>query len=262
MPRLGVSYQPIESLNLRGGVGLYSGGSPSVWVSNNYSTTARGSRRVLERPDADQRLQRPRYPAGLKDMIRAGNGNTDALDPDSRSRRRGRSARGADYSLDIPGFDEPGKNLELKANYTYTKTFYGVQWLDLRRDLDSLPNNVPIGTLPDGRPLYDTSMTGFNASRGYDMFLTNTRQGYGHAASLVIEKGFPFGLYVAGSYAYQAVYEVNPATARARSATTRSSRSPTRTTRSSRSRTTNAASPDCDDRILASRCSACCPMRS
>jgi hypothetical protein len=43
------------------------------------------------------------------------------------------------------------------------------------------------------------------------MLLTNTRQGYGHSASLTFEKGFPFGLFVAGSYAYQNVHEVNPA---------------------------------------------------
>ena len=37
MPRLGASYLPTDHLNLRGGVGLYSGGTPTVWVSNNYT---------------------------------------------------------------------------------------------------------------------------------------------------------------------------------------------------------------------------------
>jgi hypothetical protein len=54
-------------------------------------------------------------------------------------------------------------------------------------------------------------MGGFNVNRGYDMLLTNTRQGYGHSASVVVEKAFDFGLYAALSYAYQNVHEVNPA---------------------------------------------------
>jgi len=150
-------------------------------------------------------------PQGLKDMIRAGNGNTDALDPKFKIPSAWKASVGADYSLDIPGLDEIGKSLLIKPSYTYSKTFYGVKWVDLRRDLDTLPNNTPVGTLPDGRPLYDTSMTGFNANRGYDMLLTNTRRGYGHSLSLVLEKGFPFGLYVAGTYSYQDVHEENPA---------------------------------------------------
>src|SRR5262249_22742028 len=133
-------------------------------------------------------------PQAIKDMIRAGNGNTDALDPDFKIPSAWKLAGGADYSFDIPGAGDYGKNLQLKVNYTFTKTFYGVKWIDLRRDLDPLPNNTPVGTTPDGRPLYNTAtMGGFNASRGYDLLLTNDRRGYGHAASLVVEKAFPFG---------------------------------------------------------------------
>jgi hypothetical protein len=68
---------------------------------------------------------------------------------------------------------------------------------------------VPIGTLPDGRPRYGTA---FNQNRGYDMLLTNTTRGYGHVASVVLQKGFPFGLFVSGSYAWQHVMEVTPGT--------------------------------------------------
>jgi hypothetical protein len=52
----------------------------------------------------------------------------------------------------------------------------------------------------------------FNPRRGYDMLLTNTRRGYGHSASVSLQKGFDFGLFVFGSYAYQNVQEVSPAT--------------------------------------------------
>ncbi len=36
-PRLGFQWEKSEDLSLRGGVGLYSGGNPNVWLSNTYS---------------------------------------------------------------------------------------------------------------------------------------------------------------------------------------------------------------------------------
>jgi hypothetical protein len=36
-PRLGINWEITEDLSLRGGIGLYSGGNPNVWLSNNYS---------------------------------------------------------------------------------------------------------------------------------------------------------------------------------------------------------------------------------
>ena len=38
-PRLGFLYTVDEKTELRGGVGLYSGGNPNVWLSNNFSNT-------------------------------------------------------------------------------------------------------------------------------------------------------------------------------------------------------------------------------
>ena len=36
-PRLGVNWLVNDQLEVRGGIGLYSGGNPNVWISNNYS---------------------------------------------------------------------------------------------------------------------------------------------------------------------------------------------------------------------------------
>ena len=36
-PRLGFTWNLTEDVSVRGGVGLYSGGNPNVWLSNNYS---------------------------------------------------------------------------------------------------------------------------------------------------------------------------------------------------------------------------------
>ncbi|MEO8840018.1 MAG: TonB-dependent receptor [Kofleriaceae bacterium] len=212
MPRLGASYLATDRLNLRAGAGLYSGGSPNVWVSNNYTNDGVRIASVFSQdPAVVNGFDGRNIPQPIKDMVKAGNGNVDALDPKFKLPSAWKVGTGAEYSFDIPGMDEQGKNVELKVNYTYTKIHEGVTWIDLRRNLPGLPDNVPVGTLPDGRPLYDTAMNGFNASRGYDMLLTNNHQGSGHSASVVIDKGFPFGLYVAATYAYEHVTEINPA---------------------------------------------------
>ena len=212
MPRFGASYLATDRLNLRLGTGLYSGGSPNVWVSNNYTNDGvRIASVFAQDPNVVNGFDGRNIPQAIKDMVQAGNGNVDALDPKFKLPSAWKIGTGAEYSFDIPALEDLGKNFEVKLNYTYSRVHEGVTWIDLRRNNSSLPDNVPVGTLPDGRPLYDTAATGFNASRGYDMLLTNNTQGSGHSASVVVDKAFPFGLYVAGTYAYEHVLEVNPA---------------------------------------------------
>jgi hypothetical protein len=144
-------------------------------------------------------------------MNGAGNGVVDALDPDFKIPSVWKLGAGADYLLDIPAIGDAGKGVEVKANYTFTKVRSGVTWKDLRRDLDdpAFPNNLPIGHTVDGRAYYSDM---FNPNRGYDMLLTNDSRGYGNVASIVVQKGFPFGLFLSASYAYTNTQEVNPGT--------------------------------------------------
>jgi hypothetical protein len=215
MPRLGVSWLPTERLNVRAGAGLYSGGTPSVWVSNNYTNDGvrTNSVTLTSATPANAAIitgfDGRNIPDGLKALVQAGNGNVDLLDPNFKIPSVWKIGTGADYSLDIPGAGDLGKNVELKLNYTFTKVNHGINWEDLRRDLAVLPNNQPIGMTPDGRPLYDAA---FNTRRGYDMMLTNSDRGYANVASLQVQKGFPFGLFVSGAYAYTNNKEVNPGT--------------------------------------------------
>jgi hypothetical protein len=202
MPRFGASYLATPELNLRAGGGLYSGGTPTVWVSNGYSNDGvRIGNAFSKDPNVIDGFDGRNVPAGLRSMVAAGNGNVDALDPSFKIPSTWKAGTGADYEFMPQGI--------LKVNYTYSKVYHAVTWIDKRRDLASLPDNLPVGTTPDGRPEYD--INGFNPHRGYDMLLTNTDQGYGHVATLALEKSFPYGLFVSGTYAYERVYEVNPA---------------------------------------------------
>jgi hypothetical protein len=211
-PRVGLTWLPVPNLNLRAGAGLYSGGTPAVWMSNNYTND--GVRTFLTtntNPAVINGFDGRNIPQAIKDAVvaGAGNGNVDSLDPNFKIPSVWKIGTGADYALDIPGMGEYGKDLELRANYTYTKVREGVNWKDLRRDASFLPNNQPIGTTPDGRALYPAT---FNPNRGFDMMLTNDSRGFGHVASAVVQKAFPFGLFLAGSYAYTDNEEVSPGT--------------------------------------------------
>jgi outer membrane receptor for ferrienterochelin and colicin len=213
MPRLGISYLPFDQLNLRAGVGLYSGGTPTVWVANNYSNDgvriATAPVAVTRDPSVINDFDGRTIPQALRDSIVAGAGNVDVLDPNFKIPATWKVGAGADYAFDLPGLGAYGKGFEARVNYTFSKVAQAVQWQDLRRRLGSLPNNEPIQTLPDGRARYPTN---FNARRGFDMLLTNTTRGYGHVASLAVDKAFPFGLRASGTYAYQRVFEVSPGT--------------------------------------------------
>ncbi|HSS00184.1 MAG TPA: TonB-dependent receptor [Kofleriaceae bacterium] len=208
MPRLGLSWLPMNNLNVRLGAGLYSGGTPGVWVSNNYTNDGV---RTFSANSADPMVVNGfngrDIPQALKTAVQngAGNGNVDALDPEFKIPSVWKIGTGADYALSLAGVD----GIELRANYTFTSVRDGVMWRDLRRNLDSLPNNTPVGTLPDGRPLYSDT---FNPNRGFDMELTNTEHGYGHVLSGVAQKGFSFGLFLGATYAYTINKEVSPGT--------------------------------------------------
>ena len=211
-PRLGVSWLPMDNLNVRAGAGLYSGGTPAVWVSNNYTNDGvRTFTTNNSTPAVINGFNGVDIPQVLKDAVKngAGNGNVDALDPDFKIPSVWKIGAGADYSLNIPGAGDLVNGTEFKANYTFTKVRSGVNWIELRRNLDSIANNQPIGKTVDGRALYPAN---FATNRGVDMELTNDDRGYGNVGSLVVQKGFSFGLFLAGSYAYINNQEVSPGT--------------------------------------------------
>jgi hypothetical protein len=212
-PRVGISWLPVENLNVRAGAGLYSGGTPAVWVSNNYTNDGvRTFTATNTTPGVINNFNGRDIPEALKTAVMngAGNGNVDALDPDFKIPSVWKIGAGADYLLNLPGAGDYVNGLEAKVNYTFTKVRSGVNWEELRRNNPNVNNNnLPIGKTIDGRALYPAN---YNTTRGVDMLLTNDDRGYGNVASVVVSKGFPFGLFVSGSYAYTNTQEVSPGT--------------------------------------------------
>jgi outer membrane receptor for ferrienterochelin and colicin len=213
LPRAGVSYRPLEGLNLRAGSGLYSGGTPNVWLANSYSNDGVAIDTAFsDDPAVISGFDGRTVPTALSSQLMAGDGNVDALDPDFKVPTEWKSALGVDYRTELPG----GLGaLGLELNVVHASTIHGVRWVDLRRDLGGIDANRPVGTLPDGRPYYDfddSDGVAFDPRRGYDMLLTNTPKGRSDTVSLSATKPLPLGFTVHGAYAYQNVTEVSPAT--------------------------------------------------
>jgi len=203
-PRLGINWQPMEELEVRGGIGLYSGGNPNVWLGNNYQnngivliqTQERGVNLFETEMTGDGR---PVWnvPQNQYDAVAAGDGSAggiNILDPNFEVPSEWKYAIGATYYFD--------NDYTLMADYLYTK----MKNAAVIRDITRVDTGVDA---PDGRPIYD-SVNG----RRQDFMLTNVKGDSGHreSFSLALSKSHDFGLDWTLAYAYTNTEEVSPMT--------------------------------------------------
>ena len=227
-PRLGFEWNWREDTQVHGGIGLFGGGTPNVWISNSYSNDgivlASQSISASTSPTAVlTALQQAALrgfngfdiPAAVQTQqtTLAGAGTVNALAPNFKIPSSWKYTLGVDHETDILGF---GKDWKLSAELQYTTVKNAVLWQDLRL--------VPIGTLQDGRTRYgyratDPAFIGSTSqtrnSGINDLVLTNTNQGKSSVLSLEAAKTWDVG---AGKfdfslgYAYTRAKDVSPAT--------------------------------------------------
>ncbi|PCD04547.1 TonB-dependent receptor [Sphingomonas spermidinifaciens] len=229
-PRFSFNWRPVDALRVRGGVSVFGGGSPDIYVSNSFSNTgvvssaisnltrataaANGSTATCTSPfntpanapvcqAALNGVNGATIPAVIDGYI-ATNTAGQALAPTSSLAQDFRPPSVTKFNLtaeyDLFGFT-------FGADYLYTLTNEGVSFTDLR--------SRQIGTLPDGRPRYTfvaTPGTSVTADNNADYLLYNDGRGRSHIAVARFAKDFDFGLSLAGSYAWQNVKDVSPAT--------------------------------------------------
>ena len=213
-PRISFSYKPAGSLShlqIRGGAGIFGGGSPDIYLSNSYSNTITTNALTINR---DATCNTPgslcdlalnnvtgQVPSALAAAATNVSGsttlprtNTGAIAPNFRLPRSLKATLSADYT--IAGFD-------IGADYYYSNTIDGVIFTDARSQV--------IGTLPDGRPRYNNPYFGFG-DVNYDIIVRNTGQGRSHVGVIRVNKDFDWGLSLMGSYTLQDVRDVGDAT--------------------------------------------------
>lgn len=220
-PRFGVDFKPTRTLAFRGGLGIFSGGSPDVYVSNSFSTTGvlsnsidirqnnDGSYRGASTASAAQILSNvngAQIPGAANTVLSSAASSatapTNALDPNFRLPSQWRGTLSADWTPEFGG-GAFGRGWRFGADFLFSDVRNQVFFTDLRLRPTALRT-------PDGRVRYE-SLTTFDDTNS-DLYLTNTKKGRAYIAVARIDKSFDFGLDVGASYTYQDVKDQAPAT--------------------------------------------------
>ncbi len=206
-PRLGFNYDMSDELNLqlRGGVGVFSGGSPNVWLSNPFSNPG-GNINSYQIFGYDG----PYIPDGLSQVEPGGafsGQNVDVIKPGFKLPTVVKSNIALDAEL-------PWYGLQATFEYEYTKQQNGIFYKNLNL-------GTPTGTLPDGRfsyyvdPLNDIGSRNNLANRNRDygnvIELSNTGRGYTKRATISLEKKTEH-FFIKGSYTNTSTSEVTAGT--------------------------------------------------
>jgi len=213
MPRFGFTWEARDDLELRGGIGLYSGGNPNVWISNAWSndglTNAQYRNNYFDSATvlpgmADSLVLsedgRPGYdvPQELVDDVLAtttadaSDSRLVVIDPDYEQPREWKFAFGGTW-------DMPWQDIELQFDYLHTRGKNPAYYVDLSQAI--------VGTTAAGSPIYAYV-------NGEDNFmLTNAdEKPVSNVFSIVARKEFDWGLDVFFGYAYAEAEDVSPMT--------------------------------------------------
>lgn len=203
-PRFGFNYEVNDTMVVRGGVGLYTGGNPNVWLSNNYSNNGVTLFEYRVRGgninDFDYGTGTPFFDVPTEGVTAvanaAGRGPVNALDPDFKLPSEWKFALGTTFEVDTNSFLGDGYTVNLDALYAKTKEAAVIQNLELTQ----------AGVAPGGRPVYTGAP--FN-----DFLLTNSDdKGDSLSLSASISKNYDNGIDWFLAYAYTDAEDVNPMT--------------------------------------------------
>lgn len=210
-PRLAFNWKATPDTAVRGGVGLFGGGSPNVWLSNSYTndgvgvsltTVTRGTSNAALVAAALDRVDGRTIPTLVQQQLAAGDGSVNAVDPNFNIPSIWKFNLGVDHSFDA-GFI--GDDYTVTAEVVFGQVKDAVNWVENRV--------VQAGTLPDGRPRY-VRRAGVPTS-GNDLILTNTNKGYTWTVSAMVAKTWETNVGdvdVQMGYAWNKAKDVNPGT--------------------------------------------------
>lgn len=233
MPRLGFSYAATDRIEIHGGIGIYSGGNPNVWLSNNYSNNGITQVEVSAR-DYDDSVDSPTLftdptvggedpiygiPQRLFDAVASGSANSgvNAIDPEFTIPSQLKVALGATIDFDAPA--GLGDDYRLMVDVLYSKTRNAALIQD--------STLVEIDTAPDGRPIFasvdlsdpdcvaDPTGNPFGCNRWFasDYILTNAEEsGRQWVFSAALSKSYDNGIDWSLAYAYTDSTDASPMT--------------------------------------------------
>lgn len=213
MPRVGFTWEATEALTVRGGIGLYSGGNPNVWISNAWSNDGISNAQFTYRNDragflsvfGDVPLTGPNpgydIPQSLYDQVAAvtpQDGNTGFLaliDPDYEQPSQWKFAIGAQWEL-------PWGGIIADIDYMHTRMQDSAYYVDVSQQIE--------GTTSAGSPIYDYSF-GFPSIDNY-MLTNSNRTAKTDLFSVMLNKDFDNGFNLTLGYAFTDAEDVSPMT--------------------------------------------------
>lgn len=176
---------------LRGGVGMFGGRTPYVWLSNQYTNTGIEFTRVNRSFNAANQIAFVADPnAQPTNVGNAATNEINLVDPDYTYPQLIRGNVGYDRSLGFLGFVG-------SAELLFSKVLKDIDYMNL--------NLAQAGTRPDGRPFYAR----INPTYSDVVFLTNTDEGSSWNLALKLERPFRNRWFMSGSYMYGRSKTVN-----------------------------------------------------
>jgi hypothetical protein len=184
---------------IRGGVGIFSGRTPYVWLSNQYGNTGIEFQRIGASYNTANKIPFVADPEGQSKSVTGASGTAytneiDVVDPDYTFPKviRGNVA----YDHDLGFFGLIGT-----VEFLGSTTLQDITYNNLNRVSGST-------TLFDGRPIFTRKVTSLSDV----ILLTNTNEGSQWSIATKLERPFRNGLYASASYLYGRSKSVNDGT--------------------------------------------------
>lgn len=202
LPRFGFNYAYDARTTIRGGVGLFSGGSPNVWISNNYTndgvTIVNADLSALASAVYLENVSGFDIPQAVQDTLATGNGSVNYIDPEFKLPSSWKINLAIEHEFDLGETFGDGYLVTVEALITTVQN--ATNWEELRA-------GTQIGTAPDGRPIYNRE-----GRRSFDLGLINTTQGGAEVFTVAVQKKYDNGVSFNAAYANTSAREVNPGT--------------------------------------------------
>jgi hypothetical protein len=186
-PRVGFNWQPGGSgtQQVRGGVGIFAGRAPYVWISNAYANTGVESVALSCSGTCARPAFNPDPFTQRRDLGAGGALSVDLIDPDFEFPRVLRATLGYDRELPF--------GIRGSAEVLWSKTQQDVFYYNV--------NRTQSGVSPlDGRPQFAGRL---NTGVADAILLSNTSKGQETAFTLQLSRPFANGLLLSANYGHQ-----------------------------------------------------------
>lgn len=188
---------------LRGGIGIFTGPIPYVWISNNFTNTGiQMSKYSVYNPKGLEMQFDPNKQTENADKLKAAGSQEVNIFADNF-----KFAQTLKLNL---GFDFKALGIDWTAEAIYSKTLNDIYYKNLSIEETGKTFGQETGYEWDNRPMFRTTTKGTPYAYVYGLY--NTNKGYTVNLSLKAEKHFNFGLDLMASYTWTRSMSVNSGT--------------------------------------------------